>query len=267
MKLAISRQGAVVGAMGGALAGFFLDAFGMSELSGVLSPSQVVLFSLLVGCVVGVLGGQRAMLGVDAVLTLVYVAVAYTPIMSRLAPRWVRSDPVPASADAIVVLSAAVLSDSALNAIGTERLLSGLELFQRGVAPRLFTTHVEAEYPGGRRSSTPDQARLIALAGAAPAWTVLDSVADTHDEALRTAAKLGNGRRIVLVTSPMHTRRACATFEMVGFTVACYPARGRYASTWRPLVARDRVATFADYLYERLGMVKYRWKHWVSSQT
>jgi uncharacterized SAM-binding protein YcdF (DUF218 family) len=264
MKLAISRQGTVVGAMTGALAGFFLDAFGMSELSGVLSPSQVVLFSLLIGAVVGLLGGHRAILGVDALLALVYVVVAYTPVMSRLAPRWVRSDPVPATADAIVVLSAAVLSDSALNVYGTERLLTGLELFQRGVAPRLFTTHVESEYPGGRRSSTPDQARLIALGGASAGWTVLDSVADTRDEALRTAAKLGTGgRRIVLVTSPMHTRRACATFETVGFTVACYPARGRFASTWRPLVARDRIAAFADYIYECLGIIKYRWKRWV----
>src|SRR5262249_47973481 len=199
-----------------------------------------------------------------AFLTLVYVAVAYTPIMSRLAPRWVRSDPIPAAADAIVVLSAAVLSDSALNVNGTERLLAGLELFQRGVAAPLFTPPVETDSPGGRRSSTPDQARLIALAGATAGWTVLDSVADTRDEALQTAAKLGKGaRRIVLVTSPMHTRRACATFEMVGFTVACYPARGRYASTWRPLVARDRIAAFADYIYEGLGMVKYRWKGWV----
>jgi uncharacterized SAM-binding protein YcdF (DUF218 family) len=268
MKLAISKQGAVVGGTAGALAGFFLDAFGMSEISGVLSPSQVVLFSLLFGVFAGLLGGHRLMLSLDAALVFVYVAVAYTPIMGSLAPRWVRSDRVPATADAIVVLSAAVLSNSALNANGTERLLSGLELFQRGVAPRLLTTHIETEYPGGLRSSTPDQARLVALAGATAAWTVLDSVVDTRDEALRAAAKLPDGaRRIVVVTSPLHTRRACATFATVGFTVTCYPARGRLASTWRPLVARDRIAAFADYLYERLGMVKYRWRHWVSSFT
>jgi uncharacterized SAM-binding protein YcdF (DUF218 family) len=263
MNLAISRQGAAIGAATGALAGFFLDAFGMSDISRGFSPSQVVLLSLLAGAAVGLLRGQWVLLGVDGFLALVYVTVAYTPIMSRVAPAWVRSDPIPANADAIVVLSGGVLSDSALNVEGTERLLSGLELFQRGVAPRLFTTHVKNEFPDGFRSSTPDQARLIGLAGATAAWTVLDSVHTTHDEAVRATAKLPEGaRRIVLVTSPMHTRRACATFEMAGLKVACHPARGRYASTWRPLGPRDRLAAFADYLYERLGMIKYRWSHW-----
>ena len=264
LKLAISGQRAAIGAAAGALTGFFLEAFGTSDTAGISSAPELILICLFVGAVAGVLRGQWILLALNGLLALVYTLVAYTPIMTRIAPKWVRADPLPASADAIVVLSALVLSDSAMNVEGTERLLSGLELLQRGIAPRLFTTKVEGEYSGGSLSSTPDQERLVRVAGASPAWTVLEGVFTTRDEAVQSAVKLPEGARtLVVVTSPMHTRRACATFEMVGFKVACYPARARHHSTWVPLTPNDRIAAFADYIYERLGMVKYKWRNWV----
>lgn len=265
-KLAISGKRAAIGAAGGALAGFFLVAFGLPETSGSLSSPQIVLTSLAVGALGGLVRGHWVMLGVSGLFAATYVIVGYSSIMDRVAPRWVRADPIPAEADAIVVLSGSVLSDTALNIDGTERLLSGLELFQRGIAPRIFTTEVEIPFPDGFRSTTMDQSRLIKLAGATPGWTVLEGTASTRDEALQAAIKLPVGaRRLVVVTSPMHTRRACATFENVGFTVSCYPARTRGHATWQPIEASDRIAAFADYIYERLGMIKYRWKHWIAA--
>jgi len=264
MKLAISRQGAAIGAVAGALGGFLLIGLGLGEVSGHAVDPDWVGACAVIGGLVGLLRGQWIVVIADAALALVYFAAAETPLMTALARRWVRSDPVPASADAIVVLSAAVLADSALDVQGTERLLSGLELYQMGVAPRLFTTRVEIDYADGIRSSTPDQARLVKLAGATAGWTVLEGVFTTRDEALQSAVKLPEGaRRLVVVTSPMHTRRACATFEAVGFAVSCHPARGRDYSTWVPVERMDRLAAFREYLYERLGMVKYRWKHWL----
>jgi len=237
----------------------------LPALSGFLSSPQIVLLGLFLGAIVGSLRGQWVLLGVAGVLAATYLVVGYTPIVSGLAPRWVRADPVPAAADAIVVLSSTVLSDTALDSDGTERLLSGLELIQRGVAPRVITSQVEVPYSDGVRSSTTDQARLIKMAGAMQGWLVLEGTTSTRDEALQSAIKLPSGaRRIVVVTSPLHTRRACATFETVGFTVSCYPARTRSHSTWHPIEPSDRIAAFADYIYERLGMIKYRWKHWVA---
>ena len=178
-----------------------------------------MIIGLLAGTLIGFLRGHWILLGLDGLLATIFLVVGYTPLMTRIAPKWVRSDPIPADADAIVVLSAGVLSDTALNVEGTERLISGLELFQRGIAPRLFTTEVENEYPDGVRSTTPDQARLIKLAGATAAWTVLQGVFTTRDEALQSAVKLPEGaRRLVVVTSPMHTRRACATFHGASFS-------------------------------------------------
>jgi uncharacterized SAM-binding protein YcdF (DUF218 family) len=264
MKLAISKQGAAVGAAAGGLAGFFLAAFGMKDISGGLSDPMMVTIGLALGALVGLTGGQWILLALNGLFVIVYLVVGYTPLTSPLVKRWVREDPLPVTADAIVVLSGTVLSDTALNVDGTERLLSGLELFQRGLAPRLFTTKVEREYPIGVISSTRDQERLIGLAGARAAWTVLEPTRNTHDEALRAASKLPpGGRSLIVVTSPMHTRRACATFETVGFKVTCYPSLTRRRVTGHPIREEDRLAAFGEYLYERLGMVKYRWKHWI----
>jgi uncharacterized SAM-binding protein YcdF (DUF218 family) len=69
--------------------------------------------------------------------------------------------------------------------------------------------------------------------------------------------------QIALVTSPMHTRRACATFEKLGFRVVCVPALERDHDTWHPVTAEDRLAAWRAYLYERLAWVEYSYRGWV----
>ena len=78
------------------------------------------------------------------------------------------------------------------------------------------------------------------------------------------ALLLPQGRRsVVVVTAPMHTRRACAVFEAVGFAVACHETLEHEHVTARPVTARDRLATFRDFFYEQLAMAKYRWMGWL----
>jgi uncharacterized SAM-binding protein YcdF (DUF218 family) len=253
-----------VGAAGGALAGFLLSALGIVEVVGAGSTADWALAAAIAGAAIGAWGRHRFVLVADAALFAVFLLIAYTPIMLALAPRWVRNDPVNGPVDAIVVLSANVKSDDLLNPEGTERLLTGLELFRRGVAGRLFTTAVEAKWENGIHSSLSDQQRLVELGGALPAWTSLTDVHVTRDEAVKTAAALPEGaRKVAVVTSPMHTRRACATFEGVGLDVVCVAAAERRDVTWHPVSPMDRLASFRDYLYERLGMVKYRAKGWI----
>jgi uncharacterized SAM-binding protein YcdF (DUF218 family) len=267
MKLAISRKSAAVGAaIGGAaggFAGYLLVALGVHESLGFVSEPGVVLVLTLVGAVVGALNGRWVMLAIDGFLFVVFLVVAYTPIMFGVASGWVRDDP-PGPADAIVVLSATLKSDGHLDPDGVERLLTGLELFQTQAAPRLFTTAVDVKFPNGVRVSTADQRRLIQLTGATSAWTSLTGVFTTRDEALQAATELPTGAHtVIVVTSPMHTRRACATFEAVGFKVICKAAAEHHYVTWHPLVASDRLEAFSAYLYERLGMIKYRSNGWL----
>jgi uncharacterized SAM-binding protein YcdF (DUF218 family) len=269
MKLAISRKsaalGAAIGAAAGGFAGFMMAALGAREILGIQSDARIALIATVVGAIVGALNGRWILLAIDGVLFLVFLIVGYTPVMFGVASGWVRDDPLPPAADAIVVLSASVKSDGALNAEGVERLLTGLELFQRLLAPRIFTTAVESEFPNGVRMSTADQKRLIQLGGAAAAWTSLTGVFTTRDEALQAATQLPAGAHtVIVVTSPMHTRRACATFEAVGFKVICKAATEHHFVTWHPLVPTDRLESFGAYVYERLGMVKYRSKGWLA---
>jgi uncharacterized SAM-binding protein YcdF (DUF218 family) len=253
-----------VGAMLAMLAGFLISELGGRDILGNISLETTLLTSAAIGAVIAFAGRVRLVLLIDVILIGVYLFIIDTPIMSPPAAAWVRADSLPARADAIVVLSSTVNSAGMVDEQGVGRLLSGLELFQRGIAPVIITSEVSAEFGDVRRSSTADVERLVTLAGARTAWTFVTDVHSTRDEATRVAAKLGRGKSIVLVTQPMHTRRACATFEAVGLKVFCAPSREQRYVAWHPRNSGERLEAFREYVYERLGMVKYRAKGWVS---
>lgn len=220
-------------------------------------------WALLAGIVArrGYLSLVTAIAAASVVLLL---SISSTPVVGALTRGWVRADPIHSPIDAVVVLSSNVKSDSLLDASGTERLLSAIEVQRATHAPRLITTRVRSIYDGKTLSTDPGQRRLLALAGADTGWTIADSVGSTRDEAMRAARLLlPSAKRIAVVTSPLHTNRACATFEGVGFVVTCVPAREIARVTTHPGSPDDRLAAFRSYLYERLGMIKYRWKGWI----
>src|SRR5262245_17232213 len=254
----------LLGALVGWLAGSLLLALGLQEISN-WSPRLLLILSSIGGGLLGATGLLSVAVVANVVLIAAYFAISSTPLMSPIARRWVRSDSLPQSADAIIVLSADINSGGMLNVHGVQRLLTGIELYQRGLAPRVLTTVVERDYDDVIQTSTADQRRLLQMGGAAGAWTSLSGVHTTHDEAIKSAEQLpGGGHSVVVVTSPMHTRRACATFERVGFKVACVPSREQEHVTWHPLTSEDRLAAFREYAYERLGMIKYRAKGWLA---
>lgn len=233
---------------------------------------------ILVGAAVGVAAGRyirpKLLIGLEVALLAIYLLIAQTPIMTPVTDHWVRNDPLPADTlDAIVALSAGVKSDSALNSTAADRLISALELMREGRARRLVTTRQIEDYGWRWRSrvinSDVDQRRLISLASVAGVWIVVDSVHTTRDEAVRSAARLlpEGARSIIVVTSPMHTRRACATFEAVGFRVVCRASRERDFATNPPVGNRDRLAALRAFGYEQLGMIKYRARGWLTPRT
>lgn len=256
----------LTGVISGLLAGFLLVQLGVAGILGDLSLQLVAFVCAVLGAALAFFGRLTVMVVLDAVLVGLFLLVADTPIMSPAAAAWVRQDSLPAKADAIVVLSSNVNSAGMLDDQSVSRLLSGLELFQRGIAPRLITTEISTKYGDVTRTSTPDRERLVTLGGARNAWTFVTDVHTTHDEATHVASLLGGaaGKTLVVVTAPLHTRRACAVFEGVGFRVACTPSREQELVAWHPRTARDRLESFRQYSYERLGMVKYRAKGWIS---
>jgi uncharacterized SAM-binding protein YcdF (DUF218 family) len=238
---------------------------GLGGILGDLSLQFVVFTSAMLGAVLAFFGRLGTIIVVDGVLLALFLLIADTSLMTPAASAWVRQDALPPRADAIVVLSSNINSAGMLDDQSVSRLLSGLELFQRGLAPRLITTEISAKFGDVTLTSTADRERLVTLGGARAAWTYVTDVHTTRDEATHIAKLLGGavGKTLIVVTGPLHTRRACATFEGVGFTVSCSPSREQESVAWHPRTARDRLESFRQYTYERLGMVKYRAKGWL----
>ncbi len=206
---------------------------------------------------------RRSVSFVAATILTGLLVIAFTPIAVAPARALIRVDPLPSSADAVVVLSAGVTADGFIHDQGLDRLLKGVELVRRGVASTLVVTR---EQRGNNRNVTGarDQYALAALAGVT---TIVSTpiAASTHDEAIAVAriARISRWQRIVLVTSPFHSRRACATFERAGLHVSCIPSDSRDIAVHSLDVSSDRIGAFSMWIYEMAATLQYRQKGWM----
>lgn len=244
-------------------------ALGIPDLFGV-TPNDVFAIAGVAGALLGIAGAERALRAAAAVVALLLVLVTSLPLVAAVAPSLVRRDRPAADSgavvDAIAVLSSGVGDDGMIQGEGVDRLLEGLRLAQRTTRP-LVVSVVRPRHDAWV-SSLADQQRLVALAGIGDRLLTVDSVGSTHDEARRmTALARARGwRRVALVTSPAHTRRACATFERAGLAVVCTPAPARDAAWGGPTPLRtpgDRLRVTASWLYEEIGWVVYHARGWV----
>ncbi|MBA3891946.1 MAG: YdcF family protein, partial [Gemmatimonadaceae bacterium] len=197
--------------------------------------------------------------------------IAYTPLIEGPVQGLVRRDaPLPGSPapDAVIALGSDITSDSLLTGQSLDRVLTAATLVKDGVAPRLVLTRNLGRYGRRRIPSTPDQQRVAALVGIdASQVQVVDSVFSTRDEAVRAWALLApqGVRRVVVVTSPAHSGRACRTFQRVGFAVVCTPSVSRDVPFTRATArgSAARLAAFRLWLYERLAFQYYHLKSWI----
>jgi uncharacterized SAM-binding protein YcdF (DUF218 family) len=199
------------------------------------------------------------------VVAFLCVAVAYTPLVSALAAPLVRRDPLPAHVDAIAVLSAGFTRDGMMRSETLDRLLTGLALAKRGLARTLLISRERTDYDGKVVTDSADKEKLLALASPSAQVIVVDSVFTTRTEALRmkAIAQARGWSTVAVVTSPMHTRRACATFEAVGFKVICIPADLRESGLYKGSNAEDRLRAFRSWLYETFAGESYRRHSWI----
>ncbi len=234
-----------------------------------LQNYQGVVGAAVVGGGLGWFGRLRWPVAVTAVAFAGLMVVQWFPWPASLARGLVRTDSLPSTpADAIVVLSASLTDDGALSPTAANRLLEGARLFRAGVAARLVVSRVTALEETERPvDSDRDQRAVLGAAGVTPELHVLSPVGNTRLEAVRMAelAKSRGWHRIVVVTSPTHTRRACAVFEAVGFEVVCRPSPEREFALEHLAAGGDRSRAFGQWLYESLGWWKYRVRGWVRS--
>jgi uncharacterized SAM-binding protein YcdF (DUF218 family) len=195
------------------------------------------------------------------ILALICIAVAYTPLVSAVGRPLIRRDSIPARVDAIAVLSAGFTPDGMMRRETLERVLSGIALARRGLAPVMLVSMERAN----RESDSADIQSVVSLIGERARTILVDSVTTTRTEALRmkAIARANGWQTLAVVTSPLHTRRACATFEAVGFRVVCVPATVRGSGVMPGSIAEDRLRDFRSWLYESFATDTYRRRGWI----
>jgi uncharacterized SAM-binding protein YcdF (DUF218 family) len=259
-----NRGRAIVGAAVGFIFGAMAVLLSVPLTDGSKGPPFMAL-ATIVGAIGGRLLSNILLARAAIVVALLLAMVCLTPAVDLLVRSWTRVDATPAlPLDAVVVLSTGVSRSGRIDQTAVERLLTGMETARAMHAKMLITTQVRNV--DSHVTSDADQRQLVQLGFEVSSWRVVGPVRSTRDEATETAALLSPaGKRIAVVTSPMHSRRACATFERVGFHVTCRPSPGRRYSPFDLRYATERFHALMDYVYERSGMIEYRLRGWVSS--
>jgi uncharacterized SAM-binding protein YcdF (DUF218 family) len=238
-------------------------------LPGRTADTEGVLLFAIAGAILRLTPIGKSLLPALTLCSLVVLAVSESSVSNAVASEWIRCDPIPDSGiAAVVVMSAGVNPNGTMSAEALDHLLTGLELTRGDSAPLLVTTTVQQMFPTGMVSSQTDQGRIVALAGGRRRWMRMRSTRSTRDEALTVGDSLlpRGMRRVAVVASPMHTRRACGAFAAVGFDVTCVAARSRLPGGASPGPwPRDRLTVFGDWVYEVAGTTKYRMKGWLDS--
>ena len=182
-------------------------------------------------------------------------AATLTPLPEWLASRY-GERPHLEPADAIVVLGSGLLQ-GALGDPSMQRVVRGISLQRRGLAPLLVVT---GETPPTGPSEPEVRAELARDLGVPLAAIVtVGGVNTTREEALAAGAALRprGVRSVLLVSSSLHLVRARRVFEREGFRVLPAPAdssifMGSQASQ-RLSVTRALARELAGRLYYRLA--------------
>lgn len=186
--------------------------------------------------------------------SLLTFVVLYSPLVPGMVGLLLEEDP-PEQVDAIVVLGTYVSDSGFLSNEGMNRLLRGIELAREGYASTLIT----AAYSKGAPTPDRDRANLEPLLVGINLVTAASSE-NTFDESravIQYLQKCGS-KKILLVTSPLHTRRSKAVFQRAGVLALVVPCPQRDNSLTRLNEPRYRWAVFWGCLYETLGLILYR---------
>lgn len=254
------RSAHAPGLLGGAAIGAALGV--LAAFLGEVRGSVPALLALLLG---GALAGavpltRRVLTRAATVLALTLILCLLTPVLrSPLAALTLAQPPV--RADAIVVLGGGVQCASAtLEPSSLGRLLRGLELWRAGYAP-LITVSEQSGLIGPEdcpKVSALARAQIAALyPSGGPGALSLSSVTTTRDEAarVRELARARGWIRVLLVTSPSHSRRAAALFRREGVNVVSVPAQEYRFDQTLPLPL-DRLWALRVLSYEGLSRLK-----------
>jgi uncharacterized SAM-binding protein YcdF (DUF218 family) len=255
------REAGLGMAVGGA-AGLLLIELNLPSLVSYWGdPSPLVVGAAIVGAALWGTRFRGLVLAATLTLALLWSAVAFTPLCRWLGRGFPRRDP-PAAADAVFVFSSRLQSHGELTSASMSRLLHGLELLGEGWAPRLILSELRPPQPSYAAAA---DALMVHLRLGRELLTV-GPVSNTHDEAVALAALLREKgwKRVLVVTSPLHSRRACAALEGQGVEVISSPATETRFDLEGLYRGDERLVAFGALLHERLGLWIYARRGWLA---
>ena len=195
--------------------------------------------------------------------------MAYSPLASRLVrPLPVQAAPseIARGADAVVVLSSRIQNDGEFTNVSLQRLIRGLELVRGGHAPVLVLTELRppaGSYAAAAKTLTENLKAPVTIV------TLKGPMRDTHDEAGAVAklAKERGWKRVFVVTSPTHTRRASLVFKRSARAIklVVLPVASQETDTDLQTLDNpgDRLRAFGMAIHEMLGLQIYRRRGWI----
>ena len=258
----------------GLIAAFFGAAVGV--FSWVLGIPMLISFWGGVGTVVflytfvfGLLGvllgpGRGRALAVLSLLAveILYGVVAVSPLTARLTKGMPRDDLSPEHADAVFVFGSSVYKNGEMSDVALARLVHGLEVLSAGQAPRIVLSELRSPHA----KYGPPAAKLMSRLGIKRELLTVGPVVNSHDEAVLVGklSREKGWKSIVAVTSPLHSRRACAALEHQGLKVICSPSIESHYDLESLSHAQDRLLAFGAAMHERLGAWVYKRRGWIA---
>jgi uncharacterized SAM-binding protein YcdF (DUF218 family) len=249
------------GLAAGALGGFVIVDLDLPSLFSYWGDcTTFVPVAALVGAALWMTPLRRLVLLAVLLMAGLWLTVAFTPVTRWMADGLVRRDPLKAG-DAVFVLGSRIQTDGEPTTDAMSRLLRGLELVAEGRARHL----VVSETPGPQGRYAPIAEAWAALFAPGTEVVAVGPILNTHDEALAVEALFNERgwKRVLLVTSPTHTRRAAATFETLGLDVIAVPAIETRFNLEALEFPGDRREAFSNLAHEWVGLFVYRQRGWI----
>jgi len=154
----------------------------------------------------------------------------------------------------------------------SDRILAAIELMRQGRAATLVLGGASYELDGIKRPDSEPVVAWLKRWNLAPAGLVeLGICRDTRDEAFKTAElvrQLG-WKRVLVVTSGYHLRRAEGVFRQAGVPVEMVGAEFQGLEALnaklavRPVPDAEGFRLFRYWLHEELGLIYYRLRGWI----
>jgi uncharacterized SAM-binding protein YcdF (DUF218 family) len=161
----------------------------------------------------------------------------------------------------VFVLASRIQDDGEMTSAAMARLLHGLELIGEGHARVLILSEMHSPVPSYAAPARTLMGRLglrAELLAVGPVW-------NTREEAVEVGrlCRTRGWKRLLVVTSPPHSRRAAAAFEREGLEVLSSPAVETRYDLETLLAPSDRLLAFGGIVHERVGLWVYARRGWI----